>query len=347
MMRPTRRHFLLVTAGASGLAGLALGDWLRETSGGMPRAEERPAENGLFAARRNSLALGCEVSMLALHRRAGAAAAALDAAFDELERVERVMSIYRPESQLSRLNRTGALDTPHPYLVQVLEAAQATSQRSAGAFDVTVQPLWAVYARAGARGEQPSEREVAEARRKVDWRKLEVSASRVRLAEPGMAVTLNGIAQGFAADRALEALRRAGVEGALVNTGELGTLGRKAGGEAWTVGIQHPRQADAYVELARLEGRCLATSGDYATTFSPDRANNHIFDPSTGRSPEGFSSVSVVADLGLTADALSTALFVLPLDRGAELLKAHPGVEAFFVKKDGTALGTRGFPRAS
>ncbi|MFC1588475.1 FAD:protein FMN transferase, partial [Planctomycetota bacterium] len=113
------------------------------------------------------------------------------------------------------------------------------------------------------------------------------------------AVTLNGIAQGFAADCMLAALEANGVQHALVNTGEIGVIG-----------IQHPRHKDAFISRARLDGRCIATSGDYATTFSPDGEHNHIFDPRTGHSPKEFQSVTVLAKSGLEADALSTTIFV-------------------------------------
>jgi thiamine biosynthesis lipoprotein len=121
-------------------------------------------------------------------------------------------------------------------------------------------------------------------------------------------------------------------------------MGNKPSREAWTVGIQHPRMEDAYVALARLDGRCLATSGDYATSFTADRRDNHIFDPRTGRSPANFASVSVLAESGLLADGLSTAVFVLGLEHGLELIEATPGADALFVLNDGRTRTTRGFP---
>ncbi len=344
----TRRRFLILAAGGGmgALAGLLNGP--RPPSNVAARASrETPAAEGLFAAQRTSRALGSEISMAVLHRKPGSAAAALDAAFAELEHVEELMSLYRPHSALCRLNRTGELREPHPYMVSVLTQAQAISAASGGAFDVTVQPLWELYAAAHKDGRLPELRDVEATRRLVGWQRLDVDAKRIRFASPGMAVTLNGIAQGFAADRALAALRRHGVAGALVNTGELGSLGRKADGSAWKVGIQHPRVEDAYIDLAQLDGRCLSTSGDYATAFSADRSYNHIFDPRTGSSPPHYSSVSVVAASAMEADALSTALFVLPPPAGDALLKAHAGVEALFVTKSGTVRATRGFPSAA
>ena len=352
MALKNRRQFLTLALGAGGLAALGIRPW-----GPWGSASSNPAvsallpealgSGGLQLASRQSRALGTEVSILALHASQRVAQAGIAAAFDELELVEDVMSLYRPQSQLCRLNRDGSLEQPHPYLLEVLRAAQEFSTQSDGAFDVTVQPLWELYWQAHKAGRLPEDRAIEAARQKVGWRKLELSAKRIQLTEPGMALTLNGIAQGYAADRVLAVLQARGISHALVNTGEVGAMGRKADGQPWKVGIQHPRRPDAFLEVAALEGRCLSTSGDYATSFTPDHVYNHIFDPATGRSPGEFSSVTVVAQRGTDADALSTALFVAGLQRGEALVQRTQGAEALFTRKDGSTLATQGFPKAS
>jgi thiamine biosynthesis lipoprotein len=267
----------------------------------------------------------------------------VDQAFAELELVEQVMSIYRPTSQLCQLNRDRALDHPHPYLLEVLEAARAMSQRSDGAFDITVQPLWELFSAHCRRGSLPTAVEVEATRRQVGWRRVEISADRVALQGSATAITLNGIAQGFAVDKALACLRTHGIDHALLDTGEIGTVGRNDDGEPWTVGIQHPRVHDAFISLASLSGRCLATSGDYATPFSDDLRWHHIFDPRTGRSPTELASVSIAAPTGLQADALSTAVFVLGPQRGYELVRSTADTDALLVMKDGRTMATNGF----
>ncbi len=342
-----RRQFLYVAAGTGGALSLGAAAWLlrNATSAGSTQQLSREvAHAGLQSATRTSWALGSEVSMTALHARPDVARGAVDAAFAELELVEELMSIYRPHSQLCRLNRDGVLDDPHPHFVEVLQYAQTMSQRSGGAFDVTVQPLWALYAEAKKAAALPDSEAVAAARRQVDWRRVEISSRQIRLRGEGTAITLNGIAQGYAADRAIVALRSRGVAHALVNTGEIGALGDKADGERWTVGIQHPRHEDAFISLAKLADRCLATSGDYATTFSDDFRFNHVFDPRSGRSPDELASVTVAAPTAMQADALSTAVFVLGPERGLELVRSMPGTDAFFVLKDGRTLITEDFP---
>jgi len=332
----TRRRLLMMSLGSG--AAMAAGAWTslaRFGRGGRHLADG--------AVTRTSWALGADVTMTVLDLPAARADRALDAAFGELETVETVMSLYRPDSQLCRLNRDRSLDRPHPYLVEVLAAAEATARLSNGAFDVTVQPLWQLFAACMKQGRLPTDSEIATARRSVDWRSVECSSDRVRLHEPVTAVTLNGIAQGFATDRAVAALRSHGVEHALVNAGEIGCVGAKPDGRDWSVGIQHPREWDAFVSLAALRARSLATSGDYETTFAGDFSQNHIFDPRTGDSPGELASVTIAAPTGLQADALSTAAMVLGAEQTLALIARLPDVDALLVRKDGRVLRTPGF----
>jgi FAD:protein FMN transferase len=345
MSSTNRRQFMLLSAGA-GVGAFALASKLL---GGM--RGETNSGRALRRFERSSRAFGTDVSMLVLHEIENVAQAALTAAFEELDTVERVMSLYQPESQICELNRTGVLANPHAYLLEVLTAAQEMSARSGGDFDVTVQPLWEVYTAAKKSGALPSDAQLSAARAKVDYRKLEVRRDRVRLA-PGMSITLNGIAQGFATDLALRTLRAHGVVHSLLNTGEIGALGRKSDGSAWKVGIQHPRYNDAFIASAKLvendagHVRCMATSGDYETSFSEDRKFNHIFDPRTGASPELYSSVTILSPSAMTADALTKVAFVGGAQRGLRVVEETADTDALFVRKDGSVLATRGFPWA-
>lgn len=327
-----RRQLLFGMASAGGLAGLGFG---------CRRAADSVGE--FEVVHRTSRALGAEVSMTALHASRQTAEEAISAAFDELELVESIMSLYRPESEIRHLNHEGMLEHPHPYLLSVLQRAREVSILTGGAFDITVQPLWDLYAAACKRGRLPGDDAIARERSKVDYRELKITPERVHLHE-GMAITLNGIAQGFAADRALAALRAHGIANALVDTGELGPLGRKQGGKPWIAGVRDPRRAEALVAAVALDDRCMATSGDYETAFTADRSYNHIFDPETGRSPQTFASVTVIASNGMDADALSTAVFVLGFKNGARVIEEWPGADALFILKDGSVIATAGFP---
>lgn len=339
----TRRRFMLACGAGAVALGLA-GVKVRSLAAKASPSPTGDSLEGLRFARRTSRALGSDISMLVLHEDPAMGEKALDAAFAELARVEQVMSLYLPQSQVSQLNARGFLKNPDPHLVRILREALALSEQSMGAFDVTVQPLWTVYAGARSEGKLPAPTAIGEARRHVGWRGISVTTDEIRFLNQGMALTLNGIAQGYAADRAMEALKGHGIQHALVNTGEISALGRKAAGTPWVVGIQHPRQKDAYLGLAGLHDRCLSTSGDYETTFSPDFAQNHIFDPATGRSPDIFSSVTVVAPEATLADALSTAIFVLGPERGLKLAGRIPGTDVLMVMKDQRTLATPSFP---
>lgn len=331
MHRPTRRQFCRVLAGSGAALTLAGGGWLFLDRG-------RPV-------RRTSTALGANVSLTVAGVGRLAANRAIDDALGELDRIESLMSLYRPDSALCRLNREKKLDNPPAELVEVLRAAQALAARTQGAFDVTVQPLWTLYAERQRAGRLPTEDEIAAARRNVDWRRLEISIDRIELRQD-MAVTLNGIAQGFAADRVIDVLRRHGVEHALVDTGEIGSLGLKTSDQPWQVSVPDPRRPEQQAAIVSLAGRCLSTSGDYATRFDDQCRNHHVFDPRTGRSPTVLSSVSVAAGTACEADAVSTAVMVLGPEGGLDLIARTPGTDALLVLKDGRTLATAGFPQA-
>lgn len=325
----SRRRFL--TLGM----GLFLGGAVSRTQCGAAQLE---------LVKRSSHALGTKVYLTVLHPDGQEGADAIDSALLELERVEQLMSIYRKDSQLSELNRHGEINNPDPLFVDIMRIAMEWSGRSNGAFDITVQPLWEAGEHARQKGMTPDVAAVEGARGKVDWREMEISASRIRFKKNGMAVTLNGIAQGFATDRVSRVLTARGVEHALIDCGEIGTAGVNSKGQPWKVGIQHPRERDAFISVARLAGRSLATSGDYETTFTPDFRFNHLFDPRTGQSPAELASVTIAAPRATHADALSTAVFVLGPEEGMRLIETETHTDAFLVLKNGRSIATKGFP---
>jgi thiamine biosynthesis lipoprotein len=257
----------------------------------------------------------------------------------EVRRLERVFSLYREDSALSVLNRRGALDDPPTDLLRLLGESRHVSQLTDGAFDSTVQPLWRLYADhfalPGADPNGPSEAARAAAVALVDYRKVEIAESSIRFARPGMALTLNGIAQGYITDRVAELLLNAGVERALVDMGENRVLGDRPDGTPWRVGIQDPRVADGIAETIELRGAAISTSGGYGTEFDPAGRFNHIFDPKTGLTSRLYLSVSVIAPQATMADAMSTAFSLLPLDRTAAIVHAL-GITAHFILPDGS-----------
>jgi thiamine biosynthesis lipoprotein len=301
--------------------------------GGSPAPGAEPLPDGRTLVRDAALAFDTTVSIAAIHEDPKIAGEAIDDVLAQTRRIDSLMTVQRAGSEVGRLNALGTLDHPDPHLVRVLEFSRRLSSLSDGAFDVTVQPLWMVYIKCKRQGRTPTANEVAEARSVVDWRAIEVSARRVTLGRTGMSITLNGVAQGYAADLALAALRERGVHDALIDTGEFGAEGERRPRQPWTIGIQHPRIADAVIATVAMDGRFLATSGDYATSFTEDFAHHHIFDPRTGDSPGEFSSVVVAAGSGMEADGLTKPMMVLERSRALALLSQFPGSGAAWIDK--------------
>ena len=293
---------------------------------------------------RKSRALGSSISAKVLHSDVHQAKLALDTAFKNLHRIESVLSIYQPNSQVSQLNKVKRLDNPDPQFTDILNRSIQWSRRSKGAFDITVQPLWDLYQTSKKNKSLPNPQEIAKARSNVDWRRIQVAQDSIELQGTETAITLNGIAQGYASDCFRQCLESFGIEHALIDCGEIATMGTNPKGNSWSVGIQHPRRFDSFSAITKMDGRCLATSGDYATSFSDDHRFNHLFDPSTGHSPDQLSSVSILAPNGTDADALSTAAFILGPEKGINLVQECPSTDAYMTLKDGTNIMTKGFP---
>jgi len=288
-----RRQLLFATLGWAGLA----------------RAASTPTET-LQWRQRAMLGLGTTLTLRAAHIDPTQAETALSAAVAAIRRVEASMSLYRPDSELVRLNRQGYLDNPSQELLTVLRAAQQVSRRSNGQFDATVQPLWALYDRAQRENRLPTAAEIGAAKQQVGWQHVHIGSQRIELRRPGMALTFNGIAQGRAADVAREALHRHGVVHALINAGEYAPMGRNERGMAWTLGIEDPHDEQRLLTALRSDGRAVATSADNRSAFTADHQHHHIFNPATGDSPPELSSVSVLAPSAMLADALTKVMFV-------------------------------------
>ena len=299
-----RRHILLATLGLAGAAAAATG----------------PAE-ALQWRRRALLGLGTTLTLRAAHPDAAQLERALDAAVEAIRRVEAAMNLHRADSELVRLNQQGTLDNPSEELLTVLQMAQAVSRRSQGQFDVTVQPLWALYDRARRDNRLPTAEEIGHAKRCVGWQGVDISPRRIALRHPGMALTCNGIAQGRAADAAREALRRHGVANALINAGEYAAMGHNEHHRAWTLGIEDPHDEQRLLAALHSDGRAVATSADNRSAFTADRRHHHIFDPATGDSPPELSSVTVLAPSAMLADALTKVMFIAGPQRIAALAK--------------------------
>lgn len=338
-----RRTLFSASLGLGALAGMASLDLWSDRSL-QSEVPGRGALAGLSLHAASGLAFGTVVTIKVLHADALAAQAAIQDALGEVKNIDALMSVHQEHSQVFELNRRGVVALPHEHLLYVLNFAQQLSALTAGAFDITVQPLWRAFSLASSRGALPGADAIAAAKSLVDWRRLEVSQQRVRLAAAGMSITLNGVAQGYAVDLALKALRDRSVQHALLDTGEFGSMGSKTHGRPWVLGVAHPRQHDAMAAIVKMDGRKVATSGDYETFFSSDFMHHHIFDPATGDSPPEVASVTVVAPTGIQADGLSTAFMVMGADKALALAARLQDVDVMLIEKNGTVRKTARFP---
>lgn len=296
---------------------------------------------------RHLVGFGTTLSLQAAHADDDTLTAALDDAVAVLQRIEAQMSLFRDDSALSRLNRDGRLAAPPAELHELLGIARDVAACSDGAFDPTVQPLWLAFADAQAEGRLPTPGEVAAARARVGWHDLALGPDgSVALARPGMGLTLNGIAQGYAADRVRAVIARHGIRHALVDAGEYAMAGRNPQGGRWTLGIADPRRHGQLLARLFADGRCVATSGDDETSFSADRRHHHIFDPHTGYSPPGLAGVTVAAPTGALADALTKVFFVAGPERAPALAREWQ-VDALWIDKAGRRGATAGLALAA
>ena len=277
-----------------------------------------------------------------------AAAAAIEAALDEVARVEDLLSEWKTTSQISAVNQaaggTAAVEVGVE-LYEVVKRALEISEITAGAFDITYAACGHLWSFRDSR--IPSDTELQACLPSVDYRRVElVSAARgIRLPDAAMKIGISGIGKGYGVDRAAELLESRGIDNYTVDGGgDLRVHGHNEGGP-WRIGVADPRQPGALARTLELDAGAVVTSGDYVLFFDQDsRRYHHILDPRTGRPAEGAVAVTVIAGSATDADALATGLFVLGPQRGLELVEQLPGVEALITDPELVEHQSTGFP---
>jgi len=319
-----RRRLIRIAAAAGGLALL-------------PNAAR--ARDAAPVAWRGT-AMGAPAAITLLHPDRAAAERLLAACVAEIHRAESLFSLFRRESWLTRLNAAGRVEGAPPDFVALVRTARAVSALSDGAFDVTIQPLWALYAghfaRAGADPDGPPADRVAEAQARVGWQRLVADDDAVRFLAPGMAASFNGIAQGWVTDRVADLLRAEGLTDLLLDLGEMRGLGHAPGGRPWRAGVADPERPGGLLAALALRDRALATSGGYGTRFDPAGRFHHLFDPASGRPAGRWASVSVLAATATIADALTKPVSLAPAEAIPALL-ARGGADGALVAAAGAA----------
>lgn len=267
------------------------------------------------------VALGANAAITLAHPQAEAI---VTRARSEIARLERIFSLHDPASALARLNRDGQLDAPPFELLECLSLAGRVHAATGGRFDPTIQPLWAEYARAHAAGTAPSVKALAAITGRVGWDGVRFGPDAVSLDRPDMALSLNGIAQGFIADKVASLLRAEGLTDILIDTGEHRALGGRPGGGGWPITLDDGQRLHS--DAVDLRDLALASSAPHGITFDAGAQVSHILDPSTGTpAPAYWRLISVTAPQAGLADALSTAFCLMPREAIDTTLAAFEG----------------------
>ncbi|MEJ2723540.1 MAG: FAD:protein FMN transferase [Deltaproteobacteria bacterium] len=337
-----RRSFLKL----SGLLGLGVA-----SAGVLPMGAEAVRFNpNMMKVSKTRLAMGTFVSMTLVHPSKDQAEEAMGQAFYEIDRLSGLLSRFDEQTAVAQLNREGRLkDVPHE-LARVVATALDYHRVTRGCFDITVKPVVDLF-RDKLGGEEkvkPTGKELAQVLKLVGSEKIRMQERALFFEQPGMGITLDGIAKGYIVDRASQALTKLGIENHLINAGgDIRTRGSKAGNKPWMVAIQDPSKRSNYPDVIRMRDGAVATSGDYEIYFDREKMFHHIINPKTGLSPELSTSVSILAPTTMEADALATSVFVMTPEEGTRLINGMPNCESLVVARSGRISKSNGWTSIS
>lgn len=340
--RIDRRSFIKL----SGLLGLGVA-----SAGIIPiTAEAVKFNRKMYKVSKTRLAMGTFVSMTLIHSSRDEAEEVMGQAFEEMNRLSALMNRYDERTAVGELNREGYLRDIPPEVAEVVSRALYYHRRSQGTFDITVKPIIDLFKEKADENEKalPSEKALKKALAFVDSNNIELRERTITFKQPGMGITLDGIAKGYIVDRASELLAAHGIQNHLINAGgDIRTMGARADEKPWTVAIQDPLKKRNYPDIVHMNNGAIATSGNYEIYFDREKMFHHIVDPRSGISPEMSTSVSVIAPTTMDADALATGVFVMNPVKGTGFINSLGQCESLIVEKDGTQLKSRGWKSAA
>ncbi len=269
----------------------------------------------------------------------------------EVNRLDLLMSNYKEESELSKVNKNAASEPTYcdNELAYIIEQSLQYSDITDGAFDITIGPLMKKWGFFKGQGKIPAKEDLESVLESVSYKniiieeKIKKSLFRdpsivktVSFKNPDTQIDLGGIGKGYAVDMATRILKGNMIRSALINfAGNIYAYGTPPGKESWVIGLQHPRKSEGLLSSFEIKDKAVSTSGDYEKFFTIDgKRYSHIIDPRTGNPVKGIVSVTIIADNATRADALSTGVFVLGLDKGMELIETLPDVEGVIIYED-------------
>ncbi|RJR20550.1 MAG: FAD:protein FMN transferase [Desulfobacteraceae bacterium] len=304
----------------------------------------------LHKVTRTRLSMGTFVTMTAMDPSRDRAEEAIGRAFEETDRLTRLMNRFDDSAAVAHLNKEGSLKDVPPEVGEVLVKSQEIHRITGGYFDISVKPVVDLFKDCAEKGNfrQPSESRLKALLDLVDSDMIELTARSVRFRKPGMGITLDGIAKGYIVDRASDVLTRHGITNHLINAGgDIRAAGLRDEKKPWTVAIQDPNKGKNYPDIIQMSRGAIATSGNYEVYFDREKLFHHIINPSTGLSPVLSTSVSILAETAILADALATGVFVMGPEEGRKFLERLPGCEGLIIGKDGRIAKSSGWKSAA
>jgi thiamine biosynthesis lipoprotein len=271
--------------------------------------------------------------------------AALDAVMEEMRRIDRAMSTFKPDSEISQVNANAAKMPVRisEELFELLTKAVHFSEITHGAFDITYASVGFMYD--FRRAQKPSDEQIKAALPAINYRHLilDPEARTVKFAHPGVRIDLGGIAKGHAVDRCIELLRKRGIERALVSAGGDSRIIGDRFGRPWVVALRHPDRKNEVFQHIPIVDAAISTSGDYERFFVKDGVRyHHIIDPHSGRSASLVRSATIIGPDATTTDGLSKTAFILGPQQALEIYNKLPGIDAVLVTPEGELLYTEG-----
>lgn len=282
--------------------------------------------------------MGTEVSVQLWHEDRAAGGEAILAVFEELDRIDRLMSTYKEDSRISIINREAAQQAVFAgeELFDLIVRALDVSVLTRGAFDITFDSVGRHYD--FREGRRPDAATTARETELIDYRLVDADESghTIRFLRPGVRINLGGIAKGYAVERGVHVLAEHGIRHAIVTAGGDSRLLGDRRGQPWIVGIRDPREDGKIALRLPLENEAISTSGDYERFFIEDgRRYHHIIAPATGEPASGVHSVTIVGPDAVITDALSTSVFVMGVDQGLRLIATLPDYEGVVIDAEG------------
>jgi thiamine biosynthesis lipoprotein len=290
--------------------------------------------------------MGTDVTITVVTRSYEEGETAIEAGMAELRRLDAMMSLYKDDSEITRVNLAAGKNPVKvsPEMIEVVEHAAEISKLSGGAFDVTIGPLVVLWQVRLKEGKTPTDAEIARVRPLVNYQNIVIDkkASTIFLKKPGMIMDFGGM-KGYTADRVADLFKKRGISNAIIAVaGDIWVLGHREDGKPWRIGVQHPREHDKTLTILDLSNKYISTSGDYERfVIKENKRYHHIIDPRTGQPSKGTISATLIGDKGAIIDPLTKVPFILGPDVGMKIVKKL-GAEAIIVDDQGKVFVTDG-----